>query len=65
MEDGGFNVVEDNIIICIIDIVSFDDRFSGVLVMFLGYIVVNNYIVGICFGNKEVGGIVFMVNLFL
>ena len=64
LEDGGFNVVEDNIIIRTTDIASSDDRPSGVLVTPLGHTVVNNYIAGIRSGNKEAGGIVFTANPF-
>jgi parallel beta-helix repeat protein len=64
LEDGGFNTVSDNIIIRTSDIVSSDDRPSGVLVTPLGHTITNNYIAGIRSGNKEAGGIVFTVNPF-
>lgn len=64
LEDGGFNVITDNVIIRTSDIADSDDRPSGVLVTPLGHTVSNNYIAGIRSGNKEAGGIVFTANPF-
>ena len=64
LEDGGFNVITDNVIIRTSDILSSDDRPSGVLITPLGHTVSNNYIAGIRSGNKEAGGIVFTANPF-
>ncbi|WP_158771200.1 NosD domain-containing protein [Paraglaciecola sp. L1A13] len=64
LEDGGFNIITDNVIIRTSDILSSDDRPSGVLITPLGHTVSNNYIAGIRSGNKEAGGIVFTANPF-
>ncbi|MEH6712637.1 MAG: poly(beta-D-mannuronate) lyase [Paraglaciecola polaris] len=64
LEDGGFNNITDNVIIRTSDILSSDDRPSGVLVTPLGHTISNNYIAGIRSGNKEAGGIVFTANPF-
>ena len=64
LEDGGFNIITDNVIIRTSDILSSDDRPSGVLITPLGHTVSNNYIAGIRSGNKEAGGVVFTANPF-